>query len=80
MSSGAVNATELTAALINQKDTLVEGIRYAQEVIDGSATILILTEEGIIALLIIYDHAPPAGAQVGVVVHAEKEVENAVVL
>jgi len=49
MSSGAVNATELTAALINQKDTLVEGIRYAQEVIDGSATILILTEEGIIA-------------------------------
>ncbi len=49
MSSGAVNSTELTAALINQKDTLVEGIRHAQEVIDGSATILILTPEGIIA-------------------------------
>ena len=49
MSSGAVNATELTAALINQKETLVEGIRYAQEVIDGSATILILTPEGVIA-------------------------------
>ena len=49
MSSGAVNATELTAALINQKETLVEGIRYAQEVIDGSATILILTEDSIIA-------------------------------
>ena len=49
MSSGAVNATELTAALINQKDTLVEGIRHAQELIDGSATILILTEDGIIA-------------------------------
>ncbi len=49
MSSGAVNATELTAALINQKETLTEGIRYAQEVIDGSATILILTENGIIA-------------------------------
>jgi hypothetical protein len=31
-------------------------------------------------LLIVNDHAPPAGAQVGVVVHAEKEVENAVVL
>ena len=49
MSSGAVNATELTAALINQKDNLVDGIRYAQEVIDGSTTILILTPEAIIA-------------------------------
>nr|WP_325298775.1 amidophosphoribosyltransferase [uncultured Dysosmobacter sp.] len=49
MSSGKVNATELTAALINQKDSLVEGIRYAQEIIDGSATILLLTPEGIIA-------------------------------
>lgn len=49
MSSGKVNASELTAALINQKDTLVEGIRYAQEVIDGSSTILILTPEGIVA-------------------------------
>ena len=49
MSSGKVNSTELTAALINQKDTLVEGIRYAQEVIDGSSTILILTPEGIVA-------------------------------
>ena len=49
MSSGKVNASELTAALINQKDSLVEGIRYAQQVIDGSSTILILTPEGIIA-------------------------------
>ena len=49
MSSGAVNATELIAALINQKDSLVEGIRYAQEAIDGSSTILILTPEGIVA-------------------------------
>ena len=48
MSSGKVNASELTAALINQKDTLVEGIRYAQEVIDGSSTILILTPDGIV--------------------------------
>ena len=31
-SSGKVNASELTAALINQKDSLVEGIRYAQDV------------------------------------------------
>ena len=49
MSSGAVNATELVAGLINQKDSLVEGIRHAQEVIEGSATILILTRDGIIA-------------------------------
>ncbi len=49
MSSGKVNSTELTAALINQKDTLVEGIRYAQEAIDGSSTILILTPDGIVA-------------------------------
>ena len=49
MSSGAVNATELIAALINQKDSLVEGIRYAQEAIDGSATILILTPGSIVA-------------------------------
>ena len=49
MSSGNVNASELTAALINQKDSLVEGIRHAQDVIDGSATILLLTPDSIIA-------------------------------
>ena len=48
MSSGKVNATELTAALINQKDDLISGIRHAQEAIDGSATILILTQDGIL--------------------------------
>lgn len=42
-------ASELTAALINQKDSLVEGIRYAQEIIQGSSTILLLTQDGIIA-------------------------------
>ncbi|MCI8423386.1 MAG: amidophosphoribosyltransferase [Lawsonibacter sp.] len=49
MSSGKVNATELTAALINQKEDLVSGILHAQEMIDGSSTILILTPEGILA-------------------------------
>ena len=49
MSSGKVNSTELTAALINRKDNLVEGIRYAQSVIDGSCTILLLTADGLIA-------------------------------
>ncbi len=46
MSSGAVNATELAAALINQKDDLVSGILHAQEVVDGSLTMLILTQKG----------------------------------
>ena len=49
MSSGKVNSTELTAALINQEDDLVAGIRRAQEEIDGSITILILDQKGIIA-------------------------------
>ena len=49
MSSGAVNSSELVAALINQKDSLVEGICHAREEIDGSATILILNKDGIIA-------------------------------
>ena len=49
MSSGKVNSTELVAALINQCDDLVSGIRHAQESIDGSCTILILTPECILA-------------------------------
>ena len=49
MSSGEINATELVAALVNQKDNLVDGIRYAQEVIEGSMSILILTPLGIYA-------------------------------
>ena len=46
LSSGKVNATELTAALINQAPDLVSGIRYAQEQIEGSMTLLILTDKG----------------------------------
>ena len=49
MSSGEINATELVAALINQKDNIVEGIKYAQEVIDGSMSIMILTPIGLYA-------------------------------
>ena len=45
-SSGKVNSTELAAALINQKDDLVSGILHAQEVIQGSLTLLILTDRG----------------------------------
>lgn len=47
MSGGDINATELVAAIINQKDNLIEGITYAQELIEGSMTLALLTEKGI---------------------------------
>ena len=47
-SPGRVNSTELIAALINQKENFVEGIKYAQSKIDGSLTLLIMTEDGAI--------------------------------
>lgn len=46
MTGSKVNSNELVAALINSKDSYVEGIRYAQEVIDGTASILLLTDRG----------------------------------
>lgn len=48
MSSGKVNSTELTGALINRKNSITEGILYAQKLIEGSETIMILTQKGII--------------------------------
>lgn len=48
MTSGAVNSTELVGALINQKGNFTEGIKFAQEVINGTASILILTDKGTI--------------------------------
>ena len=47
MSGGDINQTELVATLINQKGNLIEGIRYAQETIDGSMTIALMTPDGI---------------------------------
>lgn len=49
MSGGDINPTELVASIINQKENLIEGIRYAQELIDGSMTFLLLTPKGIYA-------------------------------
>ncbi len=46
MTGGKVNSTELVAALINHKKNFVEGIQYAQSVIEGTANILILTDKG----------------------------------
>ena len=46
MTSGKVNSTDLVAALIAQKSTFTEGIKFAQSVIDGTASILILKNDG----------------------------------
>ena len=46
MTGGKVNSTDLTAALINQKSSFAEGIQFAQSVIDGSMSILILKNDG----------------------------------
>ena len=48
MGSGKVNSTELVGALINRKQSIVEGIRYAQDIIQGSETIMLLQPDGII--------------------------------
>ncbi|MCQ2457610.1 MAG: amidophosphoribosyltransferase [Clostridia bacterium] len=48
MTGGAINATELLAALINQKSDFTEGIRFAQKSIEGTASILILKDDGAI--------------------------------
>lgn len=49
-SGGVINPSEVVAALINQKDTMVEGIKNVLEKVDGSMTFLILTKEGIYAV------------------------------
>lgn len=49
MSGGSINPTEITAALINQKPTIAEGLANVQEKVDGSMTVLVLTPEGIYA-------------------------------
>ena len=49
MSNGEINPTELVVSLINQKDNLIDGIRYALDSVDGSLSMLVLTEKGIYA-------------------------------
>lgn len=49
MTNGQINSTELVVALICKKDSFVEGIRYVQSVVEGSMTLLLLTENGIYA-------------------------------
>ena len=49
MHGGMINQTEIVAAIINQKENLIEGIKYAQDIIDGSMSMLILTPKGVYA-------------------------------
>lgn len=58
MSGGDINPTELVAALINQKENLIEGIHYALETVDGSLTLLLLTPKGIYAARDKYGRTP----------------------
>lgn len=58
MSGGDINPTELVAAIINQKENIIEGIHYAQELIDGSLTLMLLTPKGIYAARDKYGRTP----------------------
>ena len=46
MTGGKVNSTELAAALISQKSSFTEGLQFAQQLIEGTLNVLILTQEG----------------------------------
>ena len=49
MSGGSINPTEVAAAIINQKESILEGLKYLQEKVEGSMSVLILTRDGIYA-------------------------------
>ena len=58
MSGGDINATELVASLINQKENLIEGISYALNQVEGSLSILLMNEKGIYAARDRYGRTP----------------------
>ena len=58
MSGGQINATELIGSLICRKSSIEEGIRYAQEMVDGSLSLLIMTKDGIYAARDLYGRTP----------------------
>lgn len=58
MSGGDINATEMIAALINQKENLIEGIQYALESVEGSVSILLMNQAGIYAARDKYGRTP----------------------
>lgn len=58
MSGGGINNTELVAALVSTGKDIVDGIKIAQSKIDGSMTMLILTEDGLYAARDKYGRTP----------------------
>lgn len=58
MSGGKINATELVASLICKADSLVEGIKYVQGLVDGSMTLLLMTKDGLYAARDKYGRTP----------------------
>lgn len=58
MTSGRINATELVAALICRQPSILEGIRYVQEIVDGSMSLLLMTKDGIYAARDKYGRTP----------------------
>ena len=64
MTGGNVNGTELVAALISTKESFVEGIRYVQDIVDGTCCILIMTDNG--ALIAARDRLGRLPVQIGV--------------
>ena len=57
-SGGEINATELVAALINQKENLIEGIRYALESVEGSLSLILMNQKGLYAARDKYGRTP----------------------
>jgi amidophosphoribosyltransferase len=49
IANGEINTTELVANLINQGDTVIDGIKKMYDKISGSTSLLLLTKEGIYA-------------------------------
>lgn len=58
MTNGQVNVVELLGALISEKENYVEGIRYAQEKVNGSLSLLLMTKDGIYAARDIVGRTP----------------------
>jgi len=58
MTNGQINMTELIAALICEKESILEGIKYVQDIVDGSMTLLVMTKEGIYAARDKYGRTP----------------------
>lgn len=58
MSTGDINPTELIAAVISQKENLIDGIQHALNIVDGSLSILILTPKGIYAARDVHGRTP----------------------